>query len=126
MGAEEVRSPVQLHLLCQHFLTDGLDVIFQLQDACHMVSLLSAQNVPLFYELPVGPGEPLQLRLPQKNEADTSQGTEQGLRRSIPEFECPSPPYPVSFLEKETARVHSLPGEYGHLHPTSALLCAKN
>lgn len=64
-------SPVQLHLLHQHFLTDGLDVIFQLQDAGHVVSLLSAQDVPLFCELPVGPGKPLELRFPKKREAET-------------------------------------------------------
>ena len=58
-GLHRVSNPVQLHLLHQHFLTDGLDVIFQLQDAGHMVSLLSAQDVPLFCELPVGPGKPL-------------------------------------------------------------------
>ena len=65
-GVEGVPSPVQLHLLHQHFLTDGLDVIFQLQDAGHMVSLLSAQDVPLFCELPMGPGKPLELRFPKK------------------------------------------------------------
>lgn len=36
-----------------------------------MVSLLSAQDVPLFCELPVGPGKPLELRFPKKREAET-------------------------------------------------------
>lgn len=66
MGVEKVPLPVQLHLLCQHLLADGLDVVFQLQDACHMVSLLLAQDVPLFCELSVGSGKPLEFRFPQK------------------------------------------------------------
>ena len=70
-GGGKGASPVQLHLLHQHFLTDDLDVLFQLQDAGHMVSLLSAQDVPLFCELPVGPGKPLELRFPKKRKAET-------------------------------------------------------
>lgn len=31
-----------------------------------MVSLLAAQDVPLFCKLPMGPGEPLELKFPQK------------------------------------------------------------
>lgn len=65
-GGRGVPSPVQLHLFRQHLLTDSLDVIFQLQDAGHVVSLLPAQDVPLFRELPMGPGKPLELRFPKK------------------------------------------------------------
>ena len=36
-----------------------------------MVSLLSAQDVPLFCELPMGPGKPLELRFPKKRKAET-------------------------------------------------------
>ena len=38
-----------------------------------MVSLLSAQDVPLFCELPVGPGKPLELRFPKKRKAEGGQ-----------------------------------------------------
>lgn len=55
----EVPSPVQLHLLGQHFLTDGLDVVLQLQDARHVVALLPAEHIPLLCELSMGPRKAL-------------------------------------------------------------------
>lgn len=39
-----------------------MDIILQLQDTGHMFSLLLAQDVPLFCELPMGPRECLELR----------------------------------------------------------------
>lgn len=64
-----------------------------------MISLLPAQDVPLFCEFPVGPGKPLELRFPQKRKVEThfkewSKGLE-GAYQSL--FQ---PPYPVAFLEK--------------------------
>ena len=102
MGFEEVPSPVQLHLLRQHFLTDGLDVLFQLQDAGHVVSRVPAQDVPLFRELAMGPGKPLELRFPRKEEGETHL-SKSGAKASE-EDSCVrlSTSYLVTFLVKET------------------------